>query len=73
MTRFRLIRRRPADPDLSAAKRQTAASGLRAEREYRTSVERLADSQQVAHELLRHNDANRYADWLERAVLRGAR
>lgn len=73
MTRFRLIRRRPADPELARAKRHTAVSGLRAEREYRTSVERLADSQSIASELARHNDANRYADWLERNVLRGAR
>lgn len=73
MIRFRLIKRRAADPDLARAKRHTAASGLRAEQEYRTSVHRLADSQRIASELARHNDANRYADWLENTVLRGAR
>lgn len=74
MTRLRIFtRRRPTDPELAAAKRHVAASRRRAESEYRTSVKRLADSQQVAQVLAAHNQANRYGDFLEQIVSRGAR
>ena len=74
MTRIRLFRvRRPADPELEQAKRDTAASRERSEREYRKSMRRLADTQQVVQELRHHNASNHYGDWLESVIARGSR
>lgn len=71
MIRLRLTRRRRVDRELEAAKAATASSRLRAARELRTSETRLQDSQEVAGALARHNNANRYDDWLERRFLGG--
>ena len=73
MIRRLFVRRRPSDPELEAAKRNTAASRVQAQRDLRAATARLDEAAPVTAALHRHNVANGYNRWLEEQVLRGGR
>lgn len=68
---FPVTRRRAEDRELEEAQRRAARSRVRASRDLKAAKDRLADSRAVAADLARHNQANRYDDWLERQFLGG--
>jgi hypothetical protein len=67
------VRRRPADPDLEQAKRNTAQSRARAQRDLTAATARRDEAAPLTSALRRHNAANGYNRWLEEQVLRGGR
>lgn len=73
MIRRLFVRRRPPDPELEEAKRNTAASQLQARRDLTAATARRDEAAPLTNTLRRHNAANGYNRWLEDQVLRGGR
>lgn len=71
MIRRLFVRRRPSDPDLEQAKRDTARSRTQAQRDLAAATVRRDEAAPVTAALRRHNVANGYNRWLEEQVLRG--
>jgi len=67
------VRRRPSDPELEEAKRNTARSVAQAQRDLSAATARRDEAVPLTGALRRHNAANGYNRWLEEQVLRGGR